>query len=384
MRAARLGEVTAIVSGATPRTGVGGYWDGDVAWATPADLSKLDGAYISTTARRLTQAGVRSCATSILPVGTVLLSSRAPIGHVAINSVPMATNQGFKSLIPGAEIDAKYLYHWLRMQTQHLQTLGNGATFKELSKKTVERVEVPLPALPEQRRIAAILDHSDILRANRRQVLAHLDNLTQSIFHDTFGGKDQTVQPLRSLVDADDRMNYGVVQPGPPVTLGVPLIRVSNLLGGGVDRGTLKQISASVDKAHARSRIRGNEVLVSSVGTVGAISLTGPEDIGSNIARAITRVPISDVILRRYVAAYLRTRAAQDFFISELRTVAQPTLNVGQLAQTPIPIPTQEEMRTFVDKLDLVQEVAKSSAQAQQSQHHLSVSLQSRAFRGVL
>jgi type I restriction enzyme S subunit len=196
-----LGEVANIVSGATPKTGVDEYWGGDVPWATPADLSKLDTPYISTTPRTLTLAGLRSCATTVLPAGSVLLSSRAPIGHVAINTVPMATNQGFKSLVPTASLDAKYLYHWLKSKTAYLQSLGNGATFKELSRKTTERIEMPLPPLPEQRRIAAILDHADALRAKRRQVLAHLDALTQSIFHDMFGDPDQ----------ASDNMPFGGV-----------------------------------------------------------------------------------------------------------------------------------------------------------------------------
>lgn len=187
MRTAPLGDIADIVSGATPKTGVAEYWGGDVQWATPADLSKLEGPYISKTPRTLTDAGVRSCGTTILPVGSVLLSSRAPIGHVAINTVPMATNQGFKSLVPRSNVDAKYLYHWLRSTTAYLQSLGNGATFKELSKKTTEQIRVPLPTLSEQRRIAEILDHSDALRAKRRQVLALLDSLTVSVFHDMFG-----------------------------------------------------------------------------------------------------------------------------------------------------------------------------------------------------
>jgi type I restriction enzyme S subunit len=187
VKTAALGDVAEIVSGATPKTGVDEYWDGDFQWATPADLSKLEGPYISETPRRLTASGIRSCATTVLPAGSVLLSSRAPIGHVAINTVPMATNQGFKSLVPGPDLDAKYLYHWLKSKTDYLQSLGNGATFKELSKKTTEQIAIPLPSLPEQHRVAAVLDHADALRTKRRQVLTKLDVLTKSIFNEMFG-----------------------------------------------------------------------------------------------------------------------------------------------------------------------------------------------------
>ena len=105
-----LAECCEIISGATPKTGVASYWDGDIDWVTPADLSDLDGPFIDETPRKITKAGLASCSATVLPVGAVLLSSRAPIGHVAIALRPMATNQGFKSLIPRAEVvDPKYL-----------------------------------------------------------------------------------------------------------------------------------------------------------------------------------------------------------------------------------------------------------------------------------
>jgi len=130
-----LGQLCEIVSGATPKTSIAGYWDGDIDWATPADLSRLRGAYIDETPRKITAAGLATCAASLLPVGSVLLSSRAPIGHVAINTRLMATNQGFKSLVPNPELlDAKYLYYWVRAHKDYLQSLGNGA---DLSRQPV-------------------------------------------------------------------------------------------------------------------------------------------------------------------------------------------------------------------------------------------------------
>ncbi|MEH2551294.1 restriction endonuclease S subunit [Bradyrhizobium sp. AZCC 2262] len=162
---ATLGDVCDIVSGATPRTSEEKFWGGNVLWTTPKDLSELDGAYLERPPRTITEEGLKSCAASLLPENSVLLSSRAPIGLVAINAVPMATNQGFKSLVPDRRrVDSKFLFHWLRSKTTFLQSLGNGATFKEISKGVVERIEIPLPPLAEQRRISAILDKADALR----------------------------------------------------------------------------------------------------------------------------------------------------------------------------------------------------------------------------
>jgi type I restriction enzyme S subunit len=189
----RLDECCEIVSGATPSTSVAAYWDGDIPWATPKDLSDLASEYISDTPRKITRAGLESCAATILPTGSVLFSSRAPIGHVAVNTLPMATNQGFKSLIPRAErLDAKFLYWWLRANRGYLEGLGNGATFKEVSKAVVSRVEIPEPPLLEQRRIAEVLDRAEALRAKRRAALAQLDTMTQAIFFDLFGMEGQT------------------------------------------------------------------------------------------------------------------------------------------------------------------------------------------------
>ena len=107
---AALAEVATIISGATPKTGVAEFWDGGIPWATPKDLSELGTATIARTPRTISDAGLRSCGATILPAGSVLFSSRAPIGHVAINAVPMATNQGFKSLVPKAgKLNAVYL-----------------------------------------------------------------------------------------------------------------------------------------------------------------------------------------------------------------------------------------------------------------------------------
>ena len=153
-----LGDIAEIVSGATPKTAVDEYWNGAVHWATPKDLSKLDGAFIESTLRTISVAGLKSCAATVLPAHSVMLSSRAPIGLVAINTVPMATNQGFKSLIPDrTRVGSKFLYWWLRCHRPQLEAIGNGATFKEISKRIVAAVRIDLPPIVEQRRIASML-----------------------------------------------------------------------------------------------------------------------------------------------------------------------------------------------------------------------------------
>jgi type I restriction enzyme S subunit len=199
-----IGEVCQIISGSTPSTQVSRFWNGDIPWATPKDLSCLGDIYIRQTSQSITEEGYASCSTALVPPYSVLLSSRAPIGYVAINAISMCTNQGFKNLIPdAARLDARFLCFWLKANRSYLESLGNGATFKEISKATVARVEIPLPPLAEQKHIAAILDKADALRRKRREAIGKIDGVLRSAFHQLFGTSDQ-YPPVSVSAGGDD------------------------------------------------------------------------------------------------------------------------------------------------------------------------------------
>ena len=145
----KLGEICEIVSGSTPKTGIAEYWDGNLKWITPAEID--DESYIITdSARKLTKLGVKKTGLSSFPSGTVILSSRAPIGKVAIAGCEMYCNQGFKNLICSDRINNRYLYWFLKGNTAYLNSLGRGATFKEISKKIVSDIEINVPEISQQ------------------------------------------------------------------------------------------------------------------------------------------------------------------------------------------------------------------------------------------
>lgn len=158
----RLDELGTIVSGATPSTKNSSYWGGDIPWITPKDLAAFHGRYISHGERNITEAGLSNSSTQLLPTGTVLFSSRAPIGYVAIAKNPVCTNQGFKSVVPGDGIDGLFLYYLLKANASQIEGLGSGTTFKEVSGTTMKSVEVQVPeSIEEQRQISALLDSID-------------------------------------------------------------------------------------------------------------------------------------------------------------------------------------------------------------------------------
>ena len=186
----KVEDVADIVSGATPRTDNESYWDGDVNWATPKELSGLEGLYIGETERRITRQGLESCAASILPPGSVLFSSRAPIGHTAICTAPMATNQGFKSFVPRRDaLDPHFLLFWLRLRRSFLEGLGTGATFKEVSKAVVARIELSVPPLDLQSQFAHRVIELERIRSLQREGLGQIDTLFASLQHLAFQGE---------------------------------------------------------------------------------------------------------------------------------------------------------------------------------------------------
>ena len=157
-RWATLGEVCRIVNGSTPKSAVEEYWGGDICWITPSDLGSLGSRYIEGSSRMITRSGYESCSTTLVPPGSVILSSRAPIGHLGIATVPTCTNQGCKSLVPSDQVSGEFLYSALLHFVDDLRALGAGATFSEVSKSKVAAFSIPLPPLEEQRRIVADLE----------------------------------------------------------------------------------------------------------------------------------------------------------------------------------------------------------------------------------
>ena len=218
----RLGDICEIVSGSTPKTNVKEYWDGDVKWITPAELN--DEIYIITDSdRKITELGVKKTGLTSFPEGTVILSSRAPIGKVAIAGCKMYCNQGFKNLICSEKIDNRYLYWFLKGNTALLQSLGRGATFKEISKTIVANIEINVPDKEMQRQVVDNLEKISKIIRLRKQELQKLNEIIKARFVEMFGdpilndkgfpticGKDYFKLSNGKAVPEDKRMASGI------------------------------------------------------------------------------------------------------------------------------------------------------------------------------
>ena len=173
----KLGEICEIVNGSTPKA-VKQYWGGSICWITPTDLGQLCSPYVKRSARTITEAGYESCSTKLVPAGAVLMSSRAPIGHLGVATISLCTNQGCKAFVPMAEIETKFLYYALQHAMDDIRALGSGATFLEVGKKKLSSFAIPLPPLDKQHRVAAGLDRLvATLERARMTAQAQLDSV---------------------------------------------------------------------------------------------------------------------------------------------------------------------------------------------------------------
>ena len=181
----KMSEVGKIISGATPRTNIEEYWNGTHLWITPAEIKEGDN-YLYSTERRITEKAIRNTNLELLPIGTVLLSSRAPIGKVAIVGKEMFCNQGFKNIVPNGKINSIYLYSLLKEKNEYLQFLGRGATFKEISKEILGNIKIKIPPIELQNKFAERVGKIEKLKFEIKKSIEELENLYDSLMDKYF------------------------------------------------------------------------------------------------------------------------------------------------------------------------------------------------------
>lgn len=182
----KLGEIGKIVGGGTPKTKEESYYGGEIAWITPKDLSLNKSKYIFYGERNITEEGLKNSSAKLLPKGTVLFSSRAPIGYVAIAGNDLATNQGFKSVIPAENVDSEFIYYLLINNVENIKNFGVGSTFREVSGSVMKNIEVMIPDFSIQRKIAKILNTLDSKIEINNKIISNLESQAQAIFKSWF------------------------------------------------------------------------------------------------------------------------------------------------------------------------------------------------------
>ena len=355
MKKVRLGDVCEIISGTTPKTGIAEYWDGEYKWITPAELNE-ETYIINDSVRHITELGIQKTGLKSFPEGTVILSSRAPIGKTAIAGCEMYCNQGFKNLICSKEIYNKYLYFFLSSKTEYLNSLGRGATFKEISKKIVENIEINLPCIEEQKSIAEQFEQLNKLFKIKNKELKEIDELVKSRFIEMFGDPVENPYDWKQTTLKDvavGKLSYGSGASACEYDGNVRYIRITDI----DNNGRLNNEIVSPNVIEEKYILNDGDILFARSGaTVGKTYRYRKTDGNCLYAGYLIRlVPNNDLVLPDYVFYYTKTSYYERFISSNIKVVAQPNINAQQYGDLTICIPPlelQKEFLTFVNQTD--------------------------------
>ena len=360
MERIKLGEVCEIVSGSTPKTRVEEYWDGDIDWITPAEL-KDETYIIEESQRKITQLAVQKTGLKSFPKGTVILSSRAPIGKVAIAGKEMYCNQGFKNLICSDRIHNKYLFWFLKDRTDYLNSLGRGATFKEISKTIVENIEIPLPDLNKQIEYANVLKKCWDLLSTLKQQVEDYDDLVKSRFVEMFGDAVSNPMnwPVKKLGDLSAQINSGNTPQGGAqvyVESGIMFFRSQNVWKDRLEMDDIAYIDEETHRNMHRSSLKYGDILMTKTGRIntensslGRAALYLGEDDAANVNGHVYFIRLKPGVNNKFILRVL----VSDEYRNHIRSVCvggidKRQLNKDHIEDFPIICPPDDMVRNYI------------------------------------
>ena len=381
-----LGSICSFLNGGTPSRKVARYYQGDVPWITGADIS---GPGADTARSFITEEAIRESATNRVPAGTVLLVTRTSVGKVAVAAMELCFSQDITAITPDPHrLDTSYLVHFLRTQQPHLERLARGATIKGVTREAVANLQIPLPSLLEQRRIASIVDKADALRALRRVVLVWLDMLTQSIFLDMFGDPATNPKgwPVRTIGDLLESATYGTSQKAEAAGE-YPVLRMNNITRTGeMDFAELKYLDLKEDQRE-RYLVRTGDVLFNRTNSTELVGKTAIYRGSGSMAYAgyLIRLRVNREHESEYLAAFLNTAYSKRVLRSRCKSIiGMANINATELQGLRIPIPPHSIQHEFAGCMRAVAELKATQHVSLVEQDDLLATLQQRAFRGGL
>jgi len=387
-----LGEACEVINGGTPKTGTSAYWDGPHQWITPAEMGKRLSPYVDATERTITDAGLDNSSARPLPPKSVILSSRAPIGHLVINTVPMATNQGCKGLVPRKGLYYKFLFYYLVSIRDQLDAMGTGATFRELSGGKLKEVAIPLPPLPEQRRIVGILDEAfagiATAKANAEKNLRNARGVFESELAAVFTKKDDS-HAEKQLDDVCEDITVGHV--GSMKTQyrddGIPFLRSQNIRPFRVSLEGLVFIDKAFHGSLRKSELHPGDVAIVRTGYPGTAAVI-PETLGVANCSDLVIVRPGPTADPHYLALFFNSSFGKELVAGRLVGAAQKHFNVGAAKKVRIAFPPIPEQRRTVEAMTTLsaetQRLASLYQQKLAALDALKKSLLHQAFSGEL
>lgn len=355
---ADLGEV---VGGATPSTKKSeNYENGTISWITPKDLSKFHDRYIYHGERNITKIGLKSCSAKMLPKNTILFSSRAPIGYLAIAGTELCTNQGFKSVIPNANTDFLFLYYLLKFHKQNIEHMGSGTTFKEISGNTMKSIKVSVPVdISEQHKIAIILSAIDDKIELNNKINQNLEQQAQAIFKSWFidfepfsDEKNNYIQmiPLQKLCEVITKGTTPTTIGKSFTNSGINFIKAESILNNhSIDKSKLSFIDNETNTILRRSVIKNGDIIFTIAGTLGRFALIDNNILPANTNQAVAIIrPNKKIISSEYLFSFFIGNWHNDYYAKRVQQAVQANLNLKTIKSLPIAVLHKKYMNRYV------------------------------------
>ena len=356
-----LSDLATIVGGGTPSRRQPTYWDGDVPWATPTDVTGLGGRIISKTASTITGEGLANSSAALLPPCSLLMTTRATIGACAINQVSMATNQGFQSLVPKQSTCVEFLYYLIQHHKRRLERLAAGSTFQEVSKRSIRGFQVTVPPLPEQRKIAAILSSVDDAIEKTRVVIDQVQVVKRGLMQELFTPKLSTgIDPSEwiearlgdlFMLQLGKMLNRKARETLPRF----PYLGNKDVHWGRFDFSSLREMHFN-DGERDRYRLLPGDLLVCEGGEVGRTAIwSGGFDCYYQKAIHRLRVRDSAIVEPRFIMHFMRFAAANRMFsdLTSQSSIAHLTREKLLLLKVPLPsLPEQRKIAAILSSVD--------------------------------
>ena len=385
MRRYKLKEISNIYNGSTPSTSDASNYDGDIIWITPRDLSNQKSKYVSKGERNITEKGYKNCSTTMLPKGTILLSSRAPIGLLAIAKTELCTNQGFKNIVPQKElVDNNYLYYLLRLKIKEIEALGSGTTFKEVSKTSLENYEIDIHDIAEQQKISNILNAIDDKIALNNKINQELEQMAKTLYDYWFVQFDFPDEKGRPYKSANGKMVYnevlkreipegwevGTLRDICKIIRGVsydkkvisdmylkgftPIFRANNIDNGHINYDSLVYVPN--DLINSSQIIRKNDVIMTmSSGSLNHLGKTYKSKTNMNCSYGAfcSKITPTDNY-RHYLSSFLSSRSFQIYIKNMCLGTNINNLNNDHIYSAPICIPNTSLLDSFNSIADTI------------------------------
>jgi type I restriction enzyme S subunit len=353
----RLEEICKIGGGTTPSTSRAEFWNGNIIWLSPVDLPEVGTiSHVNNSARKITAEAIKCCSLEILPINSIVFSSRASIGKIGIVQQPLCTNQGFTNLIPSEKIYYKYLAYVLKHNIQNISKLGNSTTFNEVSRTAFKNFKIPLPSLATQKRIAEILDAADALRRKDQELLRKYDELAQAIFIDMFGDpvkneKGWEVKRIDEICNVTKLAGYEYTEHIKYKDVGeIAVIRGLNVKNEKLKLHDVKFIDRNISDNLKRSKLYIGDVVMTYIGVnIGDVAIIESNDkyhLAPNVAKITPK--FNEVLNSFYLLKFLAFSKSQ--FEKYTTNTAKQALNMGNIRELKMMVPNIELQNEYERK----------------------------------